>query len=1199
MNNINMNGGGNNNNSTNGPTLVNENNSAHNHQMSYNVKDYNHVEVSFNKNHLSNNNSMNPTNSMYFNSQVPLPPYAQQPPPLPSHQQPISMNMTQGALINSQPVLYYPQWNGFLVCHPPNAPLNGILTNNNNSDINTNGSGGGGGGGVKNHSGTGNKVQNHMDKMNNNLTTGESIQKHIQYVPNGNFISNDMTATNNVNGISVASTSFNSQPHSSTIIDNMNRAIHEPLSDEQKMFFNNHHQISRMSASADHQIPENNSQATNNGHMMNTATTNLGQFQNQSHLMYNSIANVSRFQPFIPYHMSNGGNHSNLYSVSEQLSLMQSFNQPTFSDISLINNDHHSGTSTTNTNEHQSTNKHMSNLVANAKSQSYFPHSPTYIPSQLPSQQYIHHHQHHQQQQYQIYSNYVLNEQPVTSAKYPNNNHNNVPQQNIQHHTTNSSHTNNSYSNNYNYNNHYYDNRNSNGYRPKSSGIRRNNDLNRRVTNRINKFNNIPDEQPLPPRQEPPPLCSTEQSYKELFPVFTSEEPGKRAKTSKRRETFSGIKSEKNSSRSFSESVANDKVEKIEVVEKDVEEMKIEETKAEEVKIIETNSTDDKMKEDDSLELPIEETKNGEEEKENDDEIIDNSIPSEENNEEIKNHEIIIEDSPNIQIVKEEIVIERKLSENYEDEQPSSSPLMSIDNQTDQSRVDDIIINGLNSNIENIDITPVTINDSNSIDRGVWSKIKDWNSAFQTPTTLDSHQPTSTLSVNSNRISKTKNDKSSSKMLTLNDKTIKFNNLLNKLNDQISNGRKELIQSDGSFRCLGLPNQRQLCFVNAVLQSIFSVNQFFAFLVNIFHTINDLSLINHRYRISEFPLKLLFTFSQFAYGVKDKGNERELNQIIRQLHEIIAKKLPSLFEFKSQQDAQECLILIVTALNEELVWIQNECEKLNEEKTSKKRLESNISINSDEDADEFGEWKTIGRRGRPFNERKVVVERTILTDIFFGLLASSVKSTEQSSNGPAINIEPFLMLPLNLPTISTSASNKDLISLFNQFTEIETIEEENKKVIYSKQTKFYELPKILILHMKLYSFDNNVSQKICQSINPPSTFVFPQNLISEESFIARQEINRTYDLLSIIHHEGEKTVLGHYVADAYRKQKNAWFRFNDEQFSELKKGKELNVTDLNLNGKAEKKSSLKQNRHSNKRQSKQLTPYLIFYERRD
>lgn len=163
--------------------------------------------------------------------------------------------------------------------------------------------------------------------------------------------------------------------------------------------------------------------------------------------------------------------------------------------------------------------------------------------------------------------------------------------------------------------------------------------------------------------------------------------------------------------------------------------------------------------------------------------------------------------------------------------------------------------------------------------------------------------------------------------------------------------------------------------------------------------------------------------------------------------------------------------------------------------------------------------------------------------LFYGIHVSQIKSLE--SDYTCSSPEPFFNIMLPIGDVKT------LIGCFDLFTKEEELGEDNKltndktkkKELVSKQIRFWNLPKILVITLKRFSFMSR-GKKNKEFIDFPL-----ENLDLSKYIIGYDKKDYKYDLYGICNHSGV-TEGGHYFA--YVKNANQkWYNFNDARVEEI------------------------------------------------
>lgn len=171
-------------------------------------------------------------------------------------------------------------------------------------------------------------------------------------------------------------------------------------------------------------------------------------------------------------------------------------------------------------------------------------------------------------------------------------------------------------------------------------------------------------------------------------------------------------------------------------------------------------------------------------------------------------------------------------------------------------------------------------------------------------------------------------------------------------------------------------------------------------------------------------------------------------------------------------------------------------------------------------------------------------EYSELLNIFYGISVTQIKSFD-SDEILSRTCEPFSLLSLSLP-------EKNMISIFDCLDLYGKDEElcndnawfndkTNRKENVKKNTVFWSLPNILIVHLKRF---NNANRKIHTMVTTPITDVDFSKWIS--GYNASEYI---YDLFGTGNHSGS-VLGGHYTANI-KNANDKWYSFNDTRVEEI------------------------------------------------
>ncbi|QPG73252.1 hypothetical protein FOA43_000560 [Brettanomyces nanus] len=315
-------------------------------------------------------------------------------------------------------------------------------------------------------------------------------------------------------------------------------------------------------------------------------------------------------------------------------------------------------------------------------------------------------------------------------------------------------------------------------------------------------------------------------------------------------------------------------------------------------------------------------------------------------------------------------------------------------------------------------------------------------------------------------------------------------------------------------------------------------------------------------------------------------------------------------EWGKQEDAEEFLGFLLDGLHEEFVTsLENlpmeEAIKfansfkdqetpdriVSAVKTIKNTRGKGFGAEAEDEEDatgEAGRWNEVG------SNRKIAVRRTFefkpspIAQLFGGQFRSVLQMP--NSKKSSITLDPFMHVQLDISDPDTT----DLVTAFKKFSEVEEISYGNQKA--KKQNLIDRLPKILIIHLKRFSFvtiDENgegsdnyeiVSSKQkrrkhvqqapeqeqeLQEEETPSSYEHSNKLMEgriekiHKKIGYQHELNlpascistmafdaSVYKLVGVIYHHGRTAEGGHYTADVLEPSGD-WIRLDDTQVSKI------------------------------------------------
>lgn len=374
----------------------------------------------------------------------------------------------------------------------------------------------------------------------------------------------------------------------------------------------------------------------------------------------------------------------------------------------------------------------------------------------------------------------------------------------------------------------------------------------------------------------------------------------------------------------------------------------------------------------------------------------------------------------------------------------------------------------------------------------------------------------------------------------------------------------------------GLLNTGNICYMNAILQILIFCQPFNV----LFKLIHDKSLGSLN-KESETPL--IDTTIKFFQEFIIKNNSKEELEKIDQPYEdnkpispdsfyvnLINHKKFQHLKWGQQEDAEEFLGYYLDGLNEEFVnsmkklttsmidgLIQNyssnmhDSDQVSKFKYSVKntiKIIKNENINDSNDGDDDNddnEWNEVGVNNKKISINKPVeFEPTPINQIFGGLFKSVLtipKSTTSSSFQKSITVDPFQNIQLDISEVETI---EDAFINLNKLEKISYKSLNNQEVSIKKQTFIDKLPRVLIIHLKRFSFLNEKDrgiEKLRHKIDYYHDLEIPSIVLSNKS------LETVYRLTGVVYHHGISATGGHYTCDVLNDNEKGenWIRIDD------------------------------------------------------
>lgn len=167
-----------------------------------------------------------------------------------------------------------------------------------------------------------------------------------------------------------------------------------------------------------------------------------------------------------------------------------------------------------------------------------------------------------------------------------------------------------------------------------------------------------------------------------------------------------------------------------------------------------------------------------------------------------------------------------------------------------------------------------------------------------------------------------------------------------------------------------------------------------------------------------------------------------------------------------------------------------------------------------------------------------------ITKIFGGHLRSELRvpGLQQS-----VTLEPYkpLQLDIGAPHVN------NILDALKGLTRTEALTGDfgGKTNSAKKQVFIDSLPAVLILHLKRFQYENNLTgtQKIWKKVGYPLELEIPKEVFptSKRAGLAVKGGLPKYRLISVVYHHGKSAAGGHYTVDVLREDGREWIRMDD------------------------------------------------------
>ncbi|KAK1058206.1 hypothetical protein LTR74_013581 [Friedmanniomyces endolithicus] len=365
--------------------------------------------------------------------------------------------------------------------------------------------------------------------------------------------------------------------------------------------------------------------------------------------------------------------------------------------------------------------------------------------------------------------------------------------------------------------------------------------------------------------------------------------------------------------------------------------------------------------------------------------------------------------------------------------------------------------------------------------------------------------------------------------------------------------RQYSVQRDASLSFLeprGLVNTGNMCYMNAILQVLIFCAPFYGFLDQVRQrTVHSMK--------SDTPL--VDAMIMFMREFKVLLSAESMNALRRMLKpeiveqygepvtpEYVYDAIRNLPRFQGmrrghQQDAEEFLGFLLEGLHDECALVMQGV--LDEQPHTNGVTSPGAVTESPTSADG---WLEVGPKQKASTTRTAGQQEapSPITKIFGGNLRSELRVPGLKDS---ITLEPYkpLQLDIGAPHVN------NITDALKGLTRTESLSGEfgGRGNTAKKQVFIDTLPPVLILHLKRFQYENNLTgtQKIWKKIGYPLELEIPKDVFptaKRGGFAAKGGLPK-YRLIGVVYHHGKSAAGGHYTVDILRQDSREWIRMDD------------------------------------------------------
>ncbi|KAH8117275.1 cysteine proteinase [Phellopilus nigrolimitatus] len=357
------------------------------------------------------------------------------------------------------------------------------------------------------------------------------------------------------------------------------------------------------------------------------------------------------------------------------------------------------------------------------------------------------------------------------------------------------------------------------------------------------------------------------------------------------------------------------------------------------------------------------------------------------------------------------------------------------------------------------------------------------------------------------------------------------------------------------IRPRGLTNTGNMCFANAVLQTLVYCPPFFRLFTELGKYISETSADSTKWNGKATPLVNAIIEFLKEFKPKPKGNPKDSYEdddefdgidsfIPTYVYDAMKKK--SRFDNMGggkQEDAEEFFGFFLDTIEEELLSISN---VLTGDSYPKPQAQEQVST-------EENNWLEVGKKNKAVVTRTTKSVDSPMTRIFGGKFRSAVKAPGQRES---VMVEDWRLIRLDIQYEQVNSVEDALgYILHPQPVQVSSVTKGGAIVDATQQVLVETLPPILVLQLKRFLYDTTAKDvvKVHKQIAFGPELEIPSDAVSPA--------RRTAHPIKYKLFAGESAAGGHYTLDVLHPNRNAdmqakpregWIRIDDELVSDLR-----------------------------------------------